>query len=373
MTVKRILHIPNFYPPHTGGIETVCHTLVTHMSRYQQRVICFSGDRNSSRDIYEGVEVTRAGAFATVASQSLSVSYFLKLKRLISSFDPHIIHFHAPNPLVSLYLLLVIPRRCKLIVHYHAEICTSKVIYTCYRPIERRLFRRANVIIATSPKLQTDAAALGKFQEKCTVVENVITTDDLNLSPDDEKRIEELKRRFGNKPVVLAFGRHVPYKGFKYLIEADRMIKNDCVVVIGGEGPLTEELKAMSDSPRIHFVGRIPDDELKLYLHAASVFAFPSITSAEAFGIVLLQAMYCKTPPVTFTIPASGVNYVNMAGVTGIEVENGNAAAFAGAVDTLLSDSAMLAEMGNAGRERVIRNFTWESIDAKITGIYDSL
>ena len=371
--MKKILHISKFYPPYIGGIETVCHEIIVHSHRYQHRVVCFNGDRDSMNDVYEGVEITRVGPFASVASQPVSFSYFGRLKRLISSFGPHIIHFHAPNPLVSLYLLLVIPRRCKLIVHYHAEICTSKMLYACYWPIEQWLFRRADVIIATSPKLQTDAAALGKFQKKCTVVENVITTDDLDISPDDEKRIEELKRRFGNKPVVLAFGRHVPYKGFEYLIEAERMIKNDCVVVIGGEGPLTEELKAMSDSPRIHFVGRIPDDELKLYLHAASVFAFPSITSAEAFGIVLLQAMYCKTPPVTFTIPASGVNFVNLNGVTGIEVENGNAAAFAGAVDMLLSDSEMHARMGAAGRERVIRNFTWESIDAKIAEIYDSL
>lgn len=371
--MKKILHISKFYPPYIGGIETVCHEIIVHSHRYQHRVVCFNGDRDSMNDVYEGVEITRVGPFASVASQPVSFSYFGRLKRLISSFGPHIIHFHAPNPLVSLYLLLVIPRRCKLVIHYHAEICTSKMIYACYRPIEQWLFRRADVIIATSPKLQTDAAALGKFQKKCTVVENVITTDDLDISPDDEKRIEELKRRFGNKPVVLAFGRHVPYKGFEYLIEAERMIKNDCVVVIGGEGPLTEELKAMSDSPRIHFVGRIPDDELKLYLHAASVFAFPSITSAEAFGIVLLQAMYCKTPPVTFTIPASGVNFVNLNGVTGIEVENGNAAAFAGAVDMLLSDSEMHAGMGAAGRERVIRNFTWESIDAKIAQIYDSL
>lgn len=371
--MKKILHIPNFYPPHTGGIETVCHTLITHMSRYQQRVICFSGDRKGSRDIYEGVEVTRVGAFANVASQSLSVSYFFKLKRLIASFEPQIIHFHVPNPLVSLYLLLVIPRQCKLVVHYHAEICTSKMIYTCYRPIEQWLFRRANVIIATSPKLQADAGVLGRFQKKCTVVENVITTDGLNISSDDEKRVGDIKRRFGNKPIILAFGRHVPYKGFKYLIEAEKMIKSDCVIVIGGEGPLTKELKSMSDSPRIHFVGRIPDNELKVYLHAASVFAFPSITSAEAFGIVLLQAMYCETPPVTFTIPASGVNYVNLAGVTGIEVENGNAAAFAKAIDALLSDVPLRTKMGNAGHERVTRNFTWESIDAKMAGIYDSL
>lgn len=371
--MKRILHISKFYPPYVGGIETVCHEIIAHSPRYRHRVICFNGDRDSVDEVYEGIGVTRVGPCANVASQPVSFSYFDRLKKLIASFDPDIIHFHVPNPLVSLYLLLVIPRQCKLIVHYHAEIRTSRTIYTCYRPIERWLFRRADVIVTTSPDLLMGTKALEKYRDKCSVVENMISTSELDLLPDDQKRIEAVKRRFDNKPIILAFGRHVPYKGFKYLIEAEKTIKNDCAIVIGGKGPLTQELKAMSDSPRIHFVGRIPDDELKIYLHAASVFAFPSITSAEAFGIVLLQAMYCKVPPVTFTIPASGVNYVNRNGVTGIEVENSNAAAFAEAIDTLLSDRSLRTEMGIAGRDRVIRNFTWESIAVKMAEIYDSL
>lgn len=50
------------------------------------------------------------------------------------------------------------------------------------------------------------------------------------------------------------------------------------------------------------------------------MFAFPSVTKNEAFGVALAEAMYCYTPAVTFTIEGSGVNWVNLNGITGIEV-----------------------------------------------------
>ena len=136
-------------------------------------------------------------------------------------------------------------------------------------------------------------------------------------------------------------GRHTKYKGLRHLIEAEQYMRSDCVIVIGGKGPLTESLKALAkkrNSTRIHFIGRLSDDDLRCYLYAASIFAFPSVTKNEAFGVALAEAMYCYTPAVTFTIKGSGVNWVNLDGVTGIEVPQvGNQdKAYAEALDTLV-------------------------------------
>ena len=63
-------------------------------------------------------------------------------------------------------------------------------------------------------------------------------------------------------------GRHIQYKGLPYLIEAERYVKSDCVFVVAGSGPLTEELKGQCTSDRVHFVGRLNDEELKFYHYA---------------------------------------------------------------------------------------------------------
>lgn len=101
------------------------------------------------------------------------------------------------------------------------------------------------------------------------------------------------------------------------------------------------------------FVGRLSDEDLKLYHYAASVFAFPSITKNEAFGIALAEAMYCGTPTVTFTIPGSGVNWVSLNGVTGIEVANADDKAFAEAIDLLIADKALRRKYAENGMRRV--------------------
>ncbi len=370
---KRILHISKYYPPYAGGIEYVCYKTVSSLPEFEHRVICFNDRTETVTDEYEGVRVVRVGTFANVKSQALSLSYFVHLRREIRRFRPHIIHFHAPNPLVSLYLLSLIPLGTKLIVHYHAEILTAPALYACYRFWERKLFRRADAIVTTSPNLANEAVPLQPFRNKCRVIENTISTEEFDLAPAEKPAVEKIRQKYGFKKIVLSFGRHVPYKGLEHLIAAEKLVHSDCEIVIGGTGPLTETLRNSVRSPRIHFVGRIPDDELKYYLHAADVFAFPSVTRAEAFGLALAQAMYCGLPAVTFTIPASGVNYVSLGGETGIEVTNGDTRAFAEAIDELLTDEALRERLGKEARKRIERHFTIGTVREKIARMYETL
>jgi glycosyltransferase len=121
-------------------------------------------------------------------------------------------------------------------------------------------------------------------------------------------------------------------------------------------------LKALAkkrNSARIHFVGRLSEDDLRCYLYAASVFAFPSVTKNEAFGVALAEAMYCYTPAVTFTIEGSGVNWVNLNGITGIEVsQKGNLnQVYAEALDKLVRDTSLQKEYSRAAHKRVAENF----------------
>lgn len=371
--MKKILHIPNYYPPHTGGIEQVCYMSVRALNDYENRVICFNDVNKTVSDEFEGIKVHRIGIIGKLASQPLSIFYLLYLGKVIRQYNPDVIHFHVPNPLVSLYLLLLIPGRVKLIVHYHAEILTSKLIYTCYRPIEKLLFKRANIIIATSPNLKEEAGPLQRYKDKCIVVPNAIDTTQLEISENDKLQINKLRESYNNRKIVLSYGRHVPYKGLEYLIAAEPYIDPNVEIIIGGQGPLTDVLKRSTSSRRVHFVGRIPDDQLKIYLHAADVFAFPSITKAEAFGLTLAESMYCYTPPVSFVIPASGVNYVSINNETGFVVENSNPQLFADAINRLVNDDEIRKVMGGKGHNRVINNFSIDKYNENINLIYHKL
>ena len=210
----------------------------------------------------------------------------------------------------------------------------------------------------TSPNYRDCSLPLQPFKEKVDVVPNAFDRDSLQLREGDEERIDEIKRRYDGKDIVFFVGRHIQYKGLPYLIEAERKVKSDCVFVIAGGGPLTDELKAICNSGRVHFVGRVSDDDLRAYLYAAKVFAFPSITKNEAFGVALAEAMYCGTPAATFSIEGSGVNWVSIHNETCLEAPNRDVEAYARNIDILLSDSALHDRLARDGKERTERMFT---------------
>ena len=110
----------------------------------------------------------------------------------------------------------------------------------------------------------------------------------------------------------------------------------------------------------MHFLGRVSDLDLKAYLCACDIFCFPSVTKNEAFGIALAEAMSFAKPAVTFTIEGSGVNYVSLDKVTGIECPNGDVEAYAAAIRTLAEDEELRRRCGIAARERVQALFTQE-------------
>ena len=104
-----------------------------------------------------------------------------------------------------------------------------------------------------------------------------------------------------------------------------------------------------------------------------SIFAFPSITRNEAFGVVLAESMYCGCPSVTFTIKGSGVNWVSVNGETGIEVENSDYKAYAAALDRLLTDSALREKLSKNAVQRVKELFSKEIVEKAYREIYNRL
>lgn len=366
----RILHISKYYYPYIGGVENVCKYIVEGMPQHENIVVCFDEASKDRVDVVDGRIIYRVGSWINIARQALSPTYFSILKRAIKEFSPDIIHFHWANPFPAWVLLCVIPANVKLVIHWHMDIIKQKLIYPLIKPIERRLLKRADAIIVTSPNYRDSSLPLQAFKDKVYIAPNAIDETSLSLREGDEMAIDEIKAKYHNKPIVFFVGRHIQYKGLPYLLEAAEYVTSDCAIVIAGSGPLTEELKKKTNSDKVHFVGRVSDDELRQYDYASSVFAFPSITKNEAFGVALAEAMYAGAPAVTFTVEGSGINWVSVNGETCLEVENGNAVAYAEAIDKLLNDEELRKRLSETGKNRVREMFLPKNMLDAVEKVY---
>ena len=153
---------------------------------------------------------------------------------------------------------------------------------------------------------------------------------------------------------MLAVGRLVGYKGFDVLLRAVAGLEVTPVIV--GAGPEEARLRSLAP-PGTVFAGRVPDGDLPAYYHACDVFCLPSVTIAEAFGVVLLEAMACGKPLVTTALP-TGVTAVNREGVTGLVVPAGDAGALREALGSLVRDAARRLACGTAARRVVEKEYT---------------
>ena len=357
--MKKILHISKYYYPFRGGTEQITQDCVNAFKEEcEQKVICFNHEKGDAIDRVEGIEIVRCGCFAKIHSQSLSVSYKRKLKGIFKTFSPDIVIFHYPNPFVSEILLHCIPKKCKLIVYWHLDIVKQKVLGKLFYGQNRKLIRRANKIIATSPNYVEGSPWLSATREKCVVVPNCINEKRLQPTTKSVQIAKKIREKNKEKIICLAVGRHTEYKGFKYLIQASKLLDDKFQIYITGKGELTSELKKEAEGEEnIHFLGVISDDELKAYLSEMDIYCFPSITKNEAFGLALAEGMYYGKPAVTFTIPGSGVNYVCLNEENGIEVENRNVEKYAEALKKLAMNTELRNIYGKAGKKRVEDNF----------------
>ena len=359
--MKKILHVSKYYYPFRGGTEQIALDCVNSSKDiYEQKVICFNHKKGSKKDAIYGVEVIRCGCFAKVSSQALSLCYGKFFKEIIKCFVPDIIIFHYPNPFVGRYLLKYIPKQTKLVVYWHLDIVKQKILKNFFARQNRELIKRADMLIATSPKYVEGSTYLKETIYKCKIIPNCINEKRLLLSEEIKTAARKIRSDNKGKIICLAVGRHTKYKGFKYLIQASRKLDNRFEIFIAGKGEETKHLKKEAKGDKkIHFLGSINDDILKAYFLAMDIFCFPSVTKNEAFGLALAEGMYFEKPVVTFNIPGSGVNYVSINGNTGIEVPNRNVDAYAKALDKLAKNPDLRLIYGRNGKERVINNFLY--------------
>lgn len=385
--MKKVLQITNQMYPHIGGIEQVTRDVelaLGKMDDVEQKVICFNSNASDGNmicdqkktvtDLVDGIEVIRCSVITKISSQQISLSFPFQLNKVMNEFKPDIVIFHYPNPFEAQFLLNYKKRDFKLVIYWHLDITKQKILGKLFHGQNLALVKRADKIVGATSKHVNESAYTKYFGNKKYILPYAINEERLKISQNEIDIAKEIRNKYDGKILGFFIGRHVPYKGLTYLIEASKQLDERFHFIIAGDGSLTGELKEQAkEDHKIEFVGKISDSEWRSYLAACDIFCFPSITRNEAFGLALAEGMYYKKPAVTFTIAGSGVNYVSIDGGTGIECPNGDSKAYADALKKLADDPELRKQYGENGHKRVIENFTFNNFSENVSMLVEEL
>lgn len=369
----RVLHIYKDYAPVMGGIEN--HIAVLAKAQRAQgidaRVLVTNTGPETLETEIDGVPVVKTGRQLNISSAPISMGFYPALRRMEQGID--ITHAHLPYPPGELGHMLL-GRSRGLVLSYHSDIVRQKVLGALYSPFLRVLLRRADRISVSNPAYIRTSPFLSRVAEKCSVIPFGIDLNDFAATPDMRRAAAEIRSRYAPKPLLLFVGRLRHYKGLNVLIDAMRTI--DAHLLVVGAGMMEAEWRGQAANlgldDRITFLGDLSDADKLQMLHAADLFVLPSTNRAEAFGIVLIEALACGLPLVTTEL-GTGTSFVNQHGETGLVVPPHDSDALAAAIHQLLGDETMRKRMASAALARAQREFNVTTMAERMLALYQDV
>ncbi|MGN0676727.1 MAG: glycosyltransferase [Ruminococcus sp.] len=347
----RILEVNKAYYPHVGGIESLVKQYAEDFSRKSDLIVlvCRDGRGKTIQEKISGAKIIRSGSFGTYFSCPLSFSFIRNFRRLAEKSD--VIHINTPFPLADLAVLLS-GYKGRIVISWHSDVVKQKKLLFFYKPIMMKFLKRADLILTATQGHIDSSPYISKFREKCRVIPYGINIGEyINI-----KRKPILTEKLIDKSAVKVFftGRLVYYKGVEILLKAFRNVHN-CELFIAGTGTLETSLKEYAGSHNmnnVHFLGFLPDNDLKCAFADCDIFVLPSVANSEAFGIVQLEAMVYSKPVINTSLP-TGVPHVSVDGVSGITVEPSSPIQLANAINMLAGDRNLREAYGRNGFRRV--------------------
>ncbi|HEX3013184.1 MAG TPA: glycosyltransferase [Methanobacterium sp.] len=343
------------FPPHLGGISSYTYLLSRELVNRGDEVYVLTYPHENISDIKD-IPVFTAPTLNIKGLRGFlfSISATLKLLRIIRKYKIDLIHAHyvMPPGLIAVICSMLSGTKTAITIH------GSDIFVLARKPLLKSvikfILKRSDYVFVVSDSLRENVLKLDieGLEDKLSITYNAVDVE--RFKPDQTSTFKEEVHINPQKPVVLFVGNLVWQKGVEYLIRAKEFMKVDAEIVIVGDGPLLEELKAIVEFEKmegITFTGARTD--IEKIMPAADVVVVPSVS--ESFGIVVLEAMASGKPVIATNV--GGIpEVVNKE--TGVLVNPEDPVGLAEAIDKILEDKELKEKMGKTAREQVMKYAT---------------
>lgn len=240
------------------------------------------------------------------------------------------------------------------------------------RFIDRRLARWCDRLVGNSRAVVDYYRSLGVPDDRLTMIYSGIADEE---APQVDRAALRVEFGFAPQaPLVFFAGRLAEQKRVNDLLKALDLLQHvqpDLRTLIAGDGPLRAQLEENARLyhlvDRVRFLGHRED--VPRLMAAADVVVLPS--AYEGLPNLVLEAMRFRKPVVATAAP--GTTELVLDGQTGSLVPVNSPQILARAIRDIVRDPAMARRMGQAGRERVDRDFPAQAMIDHFASLYEEL
>lgn len=282
----------------------------------------------------------------------------LRLKRAIGSHRPDLVHIHSRRGADLWGGLAARLASVPCVLSRRVDNPEARWIVAC----KYRLFDH---VITISEGIRQVLLGEGLAADKVTTVRSAVDATPY-LRDYDKATFRAALGLSEEAPIAGVVAQLIPRKGHRHLLAALPAVLAEhpaLQVLIYGRGPLKAELReaiaAQNLGGNVRLMGFV--DDLAAQLGCLDLLVHPA--DMEGLGVSLLQAAAAQVPIIACR--AGGMPEAVRDGETGLLIDVGDVAALAAAMNGLLGDAALRAQMGAAGRELVLREF---SVDVMCEG-----
>jgi glycosyltransferase involved in cell wall biosynthesis len=277
------------YYPDIGGVETHVREISERLVKHGYYVEVISTDstwKYPVHDVHNGVRITRFKSLAPKNAFYFAPQVYFYLK----SHRYDIVHAHNYHAFPALFASFASKGRFIFTAHYHGGSPSPfrNFLLRPYQGISCSVFEKAEKIICVSKH------EMKLIENDFHVPRSKLVHIPNGLNMKEFRDIKELRKE---SKTILYAGRLESYKGVQYLIEALPLLQDYRLEVIG-TGSYEKELHRLAR--RLDVYGRI--DWLKdisrgkLLSHFKSADVFVNLSTFEAYGITVSEALACGTP-----------------------------------------------------------------------------
>jgi glycosyltransferase involved in cell wall biosynthesis len=286
------------------------------------------------------------------------------LKRLLAATRYDVVHAHWVVPNAAMVADVVKRSGVPLVISLHgSDVFVAESLGPAGH-LARRAFAASGAVTACSGDLRARAIALGATSERTRTVPYGVDVSAFAPGAD----VAAVRARFGvpdGAALIVAVGRLVEKKGFRYLLDAVSFLAGAVLVVVGdGDLRASLEQQAQARGVPVRFTGNLERTLVAEALGAADVVAVPSVVddagNVDGLPNVLLEAMAAGRAVVASRV--AGIPDVIEDGVNGLLVPPADPPALAAALGRLCADATLREQLGAAARRTAMDTLTWDAV-----------